>query len=949
METVTLNKTLTIYAGAEEFKGVCHAAFWVMQDLQERFGALPAEWTPGAECCATLVYGTLHHNSFLDKCIAEGRIDAKRIAGRRESFQISVVEHLTEDLPLAIVILGSDKRGTIYGLLDFSRRLGISPLIRWNLVHPTQVERLDIPVSELTFVSKEPSVRYRGFFINDEWPAFGTWAETHFGGINAECYEHVFELLLRLKGNYLWPAMWDSNFYLGGPGLESAELADELGVVIALSHHEPCMRSGQEYSFVRGRDSIYGDAWDFRTNPDGITRFWEDGLKRGAPYESVITMGMRGENDTAIMKDASLEENIDMLRQVLKVQNRLIRENISPDLRSVPRQIVLFTEVEEFFYGNEETPGLIGDPELEGVTLMLSDNNQGSTRTLPSEAMRGHDGGYGMYYHMDMHGGPHSFQWIGSTYLPKVWEQMTAAYEYGVRDIWVTNIGDIGTQELGLSFFLDLAYDIDTWGGYDAAVTNEYVRRWVACHFAAHFSAPALSAMENVIWDYTALLARRKHETMNADVYHPVHYGEADEVLYLCRSIFRHCQDLREKCPERIRGAFLSLIYYPAMGTANLMEMWIQASRNRLFAHQNRNEANELADLLPSYFDRDEDLVREYSEAEGRYFYGFGFSEHIGFTFWNDEDCKYPIRHYIRPANAPRMILCKEDSEQYVTGGVWKDRPLLWQDALRRDVDTIPFVIACGSKDPICYRITTDCPWLSFSETEGETSGTVHLLLHVHKDRFTGREKGTFSVENIGQGTAQVIVEAESFRDLPIPLVFYEDSGCVSMLAEHYTARHDTSFGGFRILRPYGRLGSAVKPFPVTIDWTEELERPWLQYDFIVSEAGEYDLTFHMSATTPVTFESRQYIGFSIGDAEPVKINTVREEEKPFFLSRQWEQEAYEAVKIATARISCQKGRNSLRFYAMSPGILLEKLFLCRVGTHLPESYLGPRESFFFC
>ena len=317
----------------------------------------------------------------------------------------------------------------------------------------------------MNMVSRVPSVKYRGFFINDEWPAFGNWAKTHFGSMNAACYAPVFELLLRMKGNYLWPAMWNSNFSLDGPGLESAVLADELGVVMSTSHHEPCMRSGQEYSMVRGRGSIYGDAWDYIANPEGITRFWRDGLTRNKDFENVITLGMRGENDTAIMQHATLEENIQLIRNVLKTQNQLIREIINPDVRQVPRQIVFFSETEEFFYGSKETPGLIGDPELDGVTLMLSDNNHGSTRTLPSPEMRSHPGGYGMYYHMDMHGGPHSFEWVGATYLPKVWEEMTAAYEYGVREIWVTNIGDIGTQEFGLSYFLDLAYDIDVWGG----------------------------------------------------------------------------------------------------------------------------------------------------------------------------------------------------------------------------------------------------------------------------------------------------------------------------------------------------------------------------------------------------------------------------------------------------------------------------------------------------
>ena len=222
----------------------------------------------------------------------------------------------------------------------------------------------------------------------------------HFGGVNAACYAQVFELLLRLKGNYFWPAMWSTNFSLDGPGLQSAELADELGVVMSTSHHEPCMRSGEEYTGVRGPGSPYGDAWDFAANPEGITRFWRDGLRRNGRFENVITLGMRGERDTPLLgRDSDLRENIELLRRILKTQNRLIREEVNPDLARVPRQLVLFTEVEGFLYGTDEVPGLLGDPELDGVTLMLSDNNRGYTRTLPTAAMRAHNGGFGMYYH----------------------------------------------------------------------------------------------------------------------------------------------------------------------------------------------------------------------------------------------------------------------------------------------------------------------------------------------------------------------------------------------------------------------------------------------------------------------------------------------------------------------------------------------------------------------
>lgn len=328
-------------------------------------------------------------------------------------------------------------------------------------------------------------------------------------------------------------------------------------------------------------------------------------------------MGMRGENDTAILgKESTVEENVKLLRNVLRTQNRLIRENVNSDLTKVSRVMVLFTEVEEFFYGGNGTEGLLHEPELDGVTIMLSDNNQGAARTLPTKEMRGHKGGYGMYYHMDMHGGPMAFEWIGSTYLPKVWEQMTAVYEYGVRDIWGANVGDLATQEYGLSFFLDLAYDIEKWGGRDAAITKQYTKKWIRTQFGSLFEENILQKLEGTVWEYNRLLARRKHEVMNEKVYHPLHFGEAEEVLKVSEKMLAVCEEGRRKCPQEWQGAFESLIYYPACGTANLMKMWILAGRNALYASQNRIGANDLADEVAKCLEKDEAIVQEYHEVD---------------------------------------------------------------------------------------------------------------------------------------------------------------------------------------------------------------------------------------------------------------------------------------------------------------------------------------------
>lgn len=490
MPQIRVGRSLCFYEEKEAYSGVRKIADKVRKDIELVTGVKPVsldqkELHNLRFQVDLVIYGTVGHSPVLDRLQQEGCLELADIKGKREVFKLQLAEAPVPGAKAALIIAGSDKRGTIYGLFHLSELLGVSPLVAWSGALPAKRDEVVLD-KDCHTVSKEPSVKYRGIFINDEWPAFGSWAQKNFGGLNAACYEHVFELLLRHKANYLWPAMWGSSFNLDGPGIASAELADELGIVMSTSHHEPCMRAGNEYGMLRGKDSIYGDAWDFRSNREGLIRFWRDGLKRNRGFENVITMGMRGENDTAIMKNATLEQNIQLVRDVLKAQNRLMQEELHPDLDQVPRQIVLFTEVEEFFYGNETTPGLIGDPELDGVTLMLSDNNNGYTRTLPTEKMRNHKGGYGMYYHMDMHGGPYAYEWVGSTYIPKVWDQMSMAYDYGVREIWVVNVGDIGTQEFALSYFLSLAYDMEGMGAHNPNHTEAYTQVWTRPNFIWH-------------------------------------------------------------------------------------------------------------------------------------------------------------------------------------------------------------------------------------------------------------------------------------------------------------------------------------------------------------------------------------------------------------------------------------------------------------------------------
>ena len=697
----------------------------------------------------TIIAATKGKSSFLKKLEEAGSAELKELEQKRECYAWIFPEIKNRTKSNLLVIAGSDKRGTIYGLFHLSEMLGVSPFVDWCGLMPPKQEKIELR-EDMACISKEPSVRYRGFFINDEWPAFGNWCNHNFGGFNAKAYDHVFELLLRLKGNYLWPAMWSARFADDGPDLLNAELADEYGIIMGMSHHEPCLRQGEEYKYLRGKNSVYGDAWNFRTNREGITKFWEDGLKRSGKFENVITVGMRGEADTAIMgKNATLEDNIQLLRDVLKTQKKLIQERVNPDLTKVPRMIALYKEVEEFFYGNEKTKGLMGAEELEDVILMLCDDNYGNLRTLPTEEMRKHAGGYGMYYHLDYHGWPVSYEWINSSYLPKIWEQMSMAYDFGVRELWMVNVGDIATQEFPLSFFLDMAYDFDRWGSRALNCTQEYTRKWVRQQFGS-VEEETQDTIADILEQYTKIIHRRRPEALNPETYHPVQEKESSRIFEEEEQLLKKLQDVYEtieKTNPQNLSAFIALVYYPAFGTMNLVKMQILAGWNHYYANLGAVCANDYGDEVERCMEQDRKAVEMYHQMDQGRWYGMGMSQHIGFTHWNEDECRNPVVMRVIPLKKRSILVAADGTAQHAEGSPWLDNTMKLKDFLNPDCTRASVTLYSRSDLKAEYKVLKKPGWLSVEPMEGWLDGVsqkkVRLNLTLIKQRLPETNQDT--------------------------------------------------------------------------------------------------------------------------------------------------------------------------------------------------------------
>jgi len=928
------------------FEGVKRTAKKAAADFEKVCGAYPnfTETVPLGEINPnTVIFATLGKSGFVDSLVREGKFDSSQISGKREVYCIKFIGG-------ALLVCGSDKRGTIYGIFALSEYIGVSPLHFWGDVEPNRREDLKIS-KDIETVSKEPSVKYRGFFINDEWPCFGTWTFGHYKGFTAEMYDHVFELLLRLKGNYLWPAMWTSSFPLDGPGNLNEELADIYGVIMGASHHEPCLRASEEWDKVRGPNSIYGNEWNYYKNKDGLLKYWEDALKRSGKYEKIITIGMRGERDSSMLGDnSSLKENIDLLKDIISNQRDLIKKHINPNIDEVPQVIALYKEVEEYFYGKEGVDGLKDWDGLNGVICMLCEDNFGFMRTLPTEELRGRKGGFGMYYHFDYHGGPISYEWMASASYERTWEQMCTAYDYGVRDIWIVNVGDIKFNEVPLNYFMDLAYDFEKWGTMAPNNICEYTSLWLNKNFP-NVNTEIRGQMADVLHGYIRLNAARRPEALNSEIYHPCHYLEADRILALAENVDLLNEEIYSALGKNEKKAYYSMIYFPAKSCVNLIKMHLYAGKNRHFANQGKKIANKYADLVTAYIERDRSLKNEFAEFNNGKWAGMELEQHIGFTKWNEDNCRYPVRIQVEPAYKPRLVVSRKDREEIYTKTYGDPMTVVIDDFLYAGNDEVTLEIANDGIGKLDYVIEfeKECEWLEISSNKGTVEFQEELIVRCKRDKLGGRqaeEKIRFIIQD-NESRVAVEVKAKVINDDAPEMTFFENCGVIAINANHFCGKKDVSKGGFAELKNYGRSGCGMKVFPVTSDFSENEEKPSLSYRFFIEESGSYDVEIW---TTPVnSAQNRRPLRCVIENSHGEKqvLETVPADFRAGNTSdARWCQGVLDNIRVTKTSFTFEKGVREITVSALEAGLILERILIYRKDTPPLVSYLGPPESY---
>ncbi len=582
-------------------------------NLCEDFGRVTgknAELLASPSGSRVVIAGTLG-TPLIDRLVKEGKLDGAMLKGKNEKYVMTFVKNPADGIEEALVIAGSDRRGTVYGIYELSEQIGVSPWYDWADVPVARCA--DMSIERGTYTADEPAVKYRGIFLNDEAPCLTGWVKNTYGTGYGDhrFYERVFELILRLRGNFLWPAMWSWAFYADDP--ENGPTADRMGVIVGTSHHEPMGRNHQEWARHR---KDYG-AWNYATNKKVLDKFFAEGIARAKGTEDVITIGMRGDGDEAMSDKADVK----LLEKVIDNQRKIIRKETGRPAKETPQVWALYKEVLDYYDAGLRVP--------DDVTLLLCDDNWGNVRRLPNDKERQHPGGWGMYYHVDYVGAPRNSKLINCTPIQNMWEQMQLTYDYGVDKLWILNVGDLKPMEYPITLFLDMAWNPKR---HNASTILEHTRAFCAQQFGEE-QADEATRILNLLCKYngrvTPEMLDRKTYSLDGGEWRKV----TDQYARLEAEAWRQYMSLE---PEK-RDAYQQIILFPLQLMGNLYDMYYAQAMNHKLYKEGNPEANEWADRVEECFKRDADLMNYYNKVmSGGKWDGMMTQKHIGYTSWND-------------------------------------------------------------------------------------------------------------------------------------------------------------------------------------------------------------------------------------------------------------------------------------------------------------------------
>lgn len=656
------NNRVEIYMDTNDCKGVSYAAHALLKDIKSVSGATAtltsdAGFLKKADTARpAILVGTIGHSAAIDQLVKQKRINGNLLKGKREKFIITLIDG-------QLVIAGSDRRGTIYGIYELSQQMGVSPWYDWADV---PVEHHDsIFVNKGIYTDGEPAVRYRGIFLNDEAPCLTSWVKNTYGTGYGDhrFYQRVFELVLRLRGNMMWPAMWGWAFYADDP--ENEKTADEMGLVMSTSHHEPMARNHQEYA----RNRKGWGPWNYQKNKANLQKFFREGIERMKGTEQIVTIGMRGDGDEAM----SAEADTKLMTNIINDQRKIIADVTGRKASETPQVWALYKEVMDYYDKGMKVP--------DDVTLLLCDDNWGNVRRVPNAKERKHKGGWGLYYHVDYVGAPRNSKMLNVTPVQNPWEQLTLAYENGIDRLWILNVGDLKPMEYPISQFMDMAWNPRK---YDVNNITRHTRDWCAQQFGES-QADEAARILNLICKYNG---RCTPEMLNKNTY-SLENGEWQEVVNQYLQLEADALRQYNCLSASYHDAYRQIILFPIELMSNLHQMYFAQAQNHALYKQGNPKANVWADECERRFKRDSLICDYYNhKMAGGKWNGMMTQKHIGYKSWNDDFEKDTCPELFRVTSKDGVIICENNGVVEIEAPYYSSKT----DAAEAKWTEIPFM-----------------------------------------------------------------------------------------------------------------------------------------------------------------------------------------------------------------------------------------------------------------
>lgn len=938
-------QTAAILYDASDAAVVKRAAELFAADVEAVTGRRPQVTSATGETGPAVIVGTVGGSALIRRLSEAGKIDTAPLEGAWERYLIQTVANPLPGIRKALVIAGSDRRGAAYGLFTLSELIGVSPWYWWADVPVKKHAALHVDAPPT--YSQTPSVRYRGIFLNDEDWGLTPWASQTFeperGNIGPRTYAKVCELLLRLKANYLAPAMHPvSTSFNQIP--ENKLVADTFAIVMGSTHCEPLLlNTASEW------DTQTMGPWNYDKNKEGINRVLTQRVRENSPYENVYTLALRGLHDGAMSTTLPMHEKVRMLQQALLDQRRILAENIDRPVETVPQAFTPYKEVLEIYSNGLELP--------DDITIVWPDDNYGYMKRLSGVREQRRTGRSGVYYHVSYLGVPHSYLWFSTTPPSLMYEELRKAYDTTADRLWLVNCGDLKGSEMQVSLFLDMAWDI---GRFTADNVVTYPARWLAGIFGEAYY-DRLEAMtrehlrlafprkpEYMGWGYHWNRFDHNCEQLTDTDFSFTNYDEAPRRLEAYRQLGARAEALLHEIGDEARPAFYQLVYYPLRGAELMNRMTLGGQRNRWYARQGRAATNAVRDEVQRCYDSLQVITRGYNSLLG------GKWNHMMSMRQNYDGVSayFNLPHLAThdAAGAPRLAL--QVAGEDVTGARAFHALPAFDNYLRR---TYPVEIYNRGGGTLAWTAHASEPWVVLSKSAGKTADEERITVGIDWEKApSGNAVPAQIVFRAGEQSEKVLVSlfnptAPSRAELRG--IYVENNGCVSIPAAgcHRVRENDrikiTVVEGLGIEGPALQLGDPTAPLQIF----RSRDVPCAEYDFYAFDAGSVDVYTYVLPTFPLHADRDFRIGENTNTDTKYSVQIddgalATPSSSHVEYSQVWFESVLRNCAVNKSTLHIDKpGRHTLRIRVGDPGIVLQKIVLDFGG--MKRSYLGSQST----